>query len=271
MSAPTVQIAGRRVSSFQICGGMGALAWLAVALTGARLRDLALAPVALLAGVAVLTFLFVAVGTALVVGQGRLTWYHQHLAILGACALTLAAVRAPVAPYLDVIGPAFLAFNAVGRLGCAAVGCCHGRPCSRGITYGFAHVAAGLPRELAGVRLAPVQLIEAGWSALLCVACMAMLTGDFPAGSVLVFSLVGYATGRFWLEGWRGDHRPRLAGLSEPQWTSALIGLAAGVAGLVGVSAVTPPLAVLGWSLVIPAGWQAFRGVHIRMTGHARS
>jgi prolipoprotein diacylglyceryltransferase len=95
------------------------------------------------------------------------------------------------------------------------------------VVYGPAHVDAGLPSTYAGRVLIPVQLLEAGAAAMLVLACLFTLASTAPAGVALTLSLIGYAGARFGLELLRGDLRPRIAGLSEAQWTALAVTVAA--------------------------------------------
>ena len=77
----------------------------------------------------------------------------------------------------------------------------------------------------AGVVLVPVQLVEGAACAVLALVCLVTLGSGAPAGTSLAFSLVGYAMVRFVMERLRGDTRPRVAGLSEAQWTAVAVTL----------------------------------------------
>ena len=222
---PRVRLGRRSVSWFHVCGLAGGVAAVTVAGIGAGLRNLPLTPVLVLAPTAVMVFLALAVGTALVVGEGRLTWFHHQLAIVLGSSLVLLALGRPVLAYLDLVGAGLLAFGAFGRLGCLLVGCCHGRPAQRGVVYGPAHVEAGMGPAYAGVVLVPVQLVEGAACAVLALVCLVTLGSGAPAGTSLAFSLVGYAMARFVMERLRGDTRPRVAGLSEAQWTAVAVTL----------------------------------------------
>lgn len=230
---PRVRLGRRPVSWFQVCGVAGALAWLGATGLGAVLRDLPWGPLAGLAATAVAVFLLLAVGTALVVGEGRLTWFHHQLAIVAASGLLLMIMERPVLGYLDLVGTGLLAFGACGRVGCLLVGCCHGRPVRSGrlrrlgVVYGPAHVRDGLGPAYAGVALVPVQLLEVVALTALTAGGLVTLGSNAPAGVALSLSLVGYAVARFALEPLRGDRR-LVAGLSEAQWTAVAVVAAVG-------------------------------------------
>jgi hypothetical protein len=119
---------------------------------------------------------------------------------------------------LDVFAPGIGAFLACGRLGCLISGCCHGKPSVVGIRYpGPTH------DELAGIRLFPVQLVEAAWLAIITsIAALFVLLGTI-AGTAFWFWLLSYAVGRFFLDFARGDVRARWISLTEAQWLCVLI------------------------------------------------
>jgi hypothetical protein len=155
--------------------------------------------------------------------RGGYTFYHHQLAALAVSAAFLALLGQPLLPTLDLVAVGSAAAVATGRVGCLAAGCCHGRPHGWGICYGQAHVAAGFPRYLAGVRLVPVQAIESLWVAAIVVVGSILALRNPPPGSVLAWYVVAYGLGRFAFEFLRGDAaRPYWHGVSEAQWTSLL-------------------------------------------------
>lgn len=144
----------------------------------------------------------------------------EHVWVALACAAAVVvAFGEPVLAQLDSVALGLCAFLAVGRLGCLAVGCCYGQPALVGITYGPASVADGFPPGLVGVRLFPVQLVEAAGIALLGLVGAVALPFA-PPGRVFVWFLLAYAVLRFGMEGLRGDPRPSVLGLSVPRWMS---------------------------------------------------
>jgi hypothetical protein len=93
------------------------------------------------------------------------------------------------------------------------------------------------PAHLVGVRLFPIQLIEAAW--LLDVG--SVIVAREVAGTALTFWAVAYASGRFVFESMRADlARHYVWRLSEAQWTSLAV-----AAAVVGAE-------VLGW---MPVRW----------------
>ncbi len=109
---------------------------------------------------------------------------------------TGAAGRAAGLPFwttLDLVTVGTGVFLILGRLGCLAGGCCHGRPSGLGVCY-----EAGKVNDLlVGIRLFPMQLVEAAWLAALVPAAAGLLITGAPPGSAMWFWLLAYAAVRF--------------------------------------------------------------------------
>jgi phosphatidylglycerol:prolipoprotein diacylglycerol transferase len=128
---------------------------------------------------------------------------------LAALFFTLWYVRVQKIPFwrlADVVAPAVVLGQSVGRLGCFSAGCDYGKPTSApwGVVYtsAFAHEVAGVPL---GVRLQPAQLFESLTTFLI----FALLLWWFPKrkrdGDVFLAYVGLYAVARFFLEFVRGD------------------------------------------------------------------
>jgi hypothetical protein len=209
--------ASRAVPAFRTCGVAGFYLAVAAALGGALLAGRELLPVAALCVVCALSFFAYVYVRRWITGREQLVLLQQVWTAEAFCAAALAALRLPVLPYLDVIAPAMAFFLAAGRVGCLLAGCCHGRPSSLGVAYGEEHAARGFPRHLVGVRLFPVQALEA--AGLLVIGATGLAALPFAApGRVFAWFLAAYAVLRFGTEGLRGDRRPHWLGLSVPRW-----------------------------------------------------
>lgn len=218
LAVPTLQVDGRQVSTWRVTAAFGFAAGVAVLSLSAARAGLSPLP-----ALSLVPFLL-----ALCLGwvwlrrrwTGQETWVlYEHLALLGAGLLGLCTILGfPVVSVFDVYWPAVAVLFAFGRLGCTAVGCCHGVPCSVGVRYGT------------GPRRAAVQLVEA--AAWLVLAVAGFLSLGAAPGLVSGAGLLAYAVIRWTLEGWRGDVRPSWRGLSIGRWGS--LG-----AGLVGVGVLT--------------------------------
>jgi hypothetical protein len=223
-------------SAFLVLGWSGFL--LAVALVTAlcAATGLSVAVQAAISLAAVGVYVSIAWAARRWLGRAVLIYYHHVLAFLACAAVIAAALRAPVLEHLDVTACGLALFTAVARVGCLMVGCCHGRPARRGVTYGPAHVQLGLPDYLVDIRLLPVQALEsAACTAIAVAGCAAVLGGAAP-GIVLIAFTAGYALVRFPLEWLRGDLlRPYRRRLSEAQWTSLALAGAVAAGALSGV------------------------------------
>src|SRR3954451_8347313 len=96
-----LRLAGREVSSFQVCGLTGFAASCAVALGLCAARGLSLRDEALLIALAVAVFLGLAVATVAITGSETLIYYHHEIAVLAGVAGLAALLGAPVLAHLD--------------------------------------------------------------------------------------------------------------------------------------------------------------------------
>ena len=190
-------------------------------------------------------------GTQILIGSEVYTFYHYQLAVLAAGGGLLALTHRPVLPVLDLMGPMLGLIQAFGRLGCFMAGCCHGRPYRWGVRYGQVHAEHGFEQELVGVRLFPIQAMESLCLFAIAASGSALVLSGAGAGSALATYLVGYAAIRFALEFARGDDaRPHLFGVSEAQWTAAVVMTATAAAEVAGMLPSVPwhlaALAIVG-------------------------
>ncbi|MGH9371105.1 MAG: prolipoprotein diacylglyceryl transferase family protein, partial [Vicinamibacterales bacterium] len=210
--------------AFHFCGVTGLL--VAIVQSAVLVLRLGLSPLVLVGvtAIAVATFFVVIIVTKIVTGEEVIIYYHHELAVLAATSSFVWSTGQPVFPYLSITLLGIGLFLAFGRVGCFLVGCCHGRPSRWGVRYRSEHAAAGFPSCYVGVRLIPVQLIEA---ALVFTTVMAgsvqLFLGQSP-GWILTWYTILYGWGRFCLEFLRGDgDRPYYLGFSQAQWISAVL------------------------------------------------
>jgi prolipoprotein diacylglyceryltransferase len=258
MAGPSVRlpVGAREVNAFRLCGLIGFIAACAVALSVSAATGLSLATEATLIAVAVVVFLSLALFTKAVTGREQLIYYHHEVAVLACVAGASALLGAPVLAHLDATVLGLAAFLACGRVGCLLVGCCHGRPARHGISYGEQHATEGFPEYLVGVRLIPVQALEAVVAVVLLIAGLIAVLGQ--PGEAFGIYVTGYAVARFGLEELRGDTLRRYwHGLSEAQWTSLAVASAmtamAALRWLPGLAAHAAATAVLAFAAVIVA------------------
>lgn len=222
--APVVTVVGRRVHLFPALGLTGYLAGVVLGVVLAHHRGLNAGVVLVLALIAAGTFVAVTIVTRIVLGRDVLVYYHQELTVLGTCWPALVLTGHDPAPYLDVVTVGIGTVLTVGRVGCYAAGCCHGRPARFGVRYTEDHVEDGFPARLLGVPLIPVQLLEALVAAALVATGTWLMATDAPAGTTLLVCHAAYAVARFLMEPLRdhtGHRRP--AGLTHTQWTALAV------------------------------------------------
>jgi phosphatidylglycerol---prolipoprotein diacylglyceryl transferase len=126
---------------------------------------------------------------------------------------------------VDALAFALLIAIMCMRIGCFLGGCCHGRPSRMGVRYspGVLRAIDGVrlftPSEFTGVRVFPLQLVEAAYLGAVLVALWLRESSlAHPDGSTLALAAIGYTLWRFGAEFLRGHrHRPKYGGLSEAQ------------------------------------------------------
>lgn len=154
------------------------------------------------------------------------TFRYQCLGVATSVAV-IALLDGPVLAYLDLVAFWLALALAAWRIGCLRRGCCHGRPSRFGVVYPSAQAFPGIAPYYTGVRLFPVQALEAGSNVVLAVLILEELWTSTGDGAGLATWAVGYQAWRFFLEFLRGDATRRLFwGLSGAQWTSILIAAA---------------------------------------------
>lgn len=130
---------------------------------------------------------------------------------------------------ISVLTPAMPLAHALGRVGCALVGCCYGRETRMGIGICYTN-SMYAPN---GVPLIPVQIFEALADLGIFGALLYRLfkrADDYGTSGIFERYLVMYASVRFLLEFLRGDAaRGYFGWLSTSQWISIGILLLVGI------------------------------------------
>jgi Prolipoprotein diacylglyceryl transferase len=221
---PRLRVLNRQRSAFQVCGYTGLAFAILLAMSLVLYRGLSPWVMAGVVAAAMITFLALAMVTKIITGHESLTYYHQEIAVLMVAAGLLALLRQPVLAFLDITLLGVGLFLVCGRVGCLMIGCCHGRPHRWGVCYRHEHAEAGFSAYFVGVRLFPVQLVEAVWvMGIVAIGGAMVWRGDAP-GTALAWYVVMYDLGRFFFEFVRGDlGRPYWLGFSEAQWISVLL------------------------------------------------
>lgn len=219
-----VALFGARRPAFQLCGLAGLLLMSGTMMLLAF--GVGLSPLAalLLTVISAGAFLGYALAWKMIAGYEEIVYFRGLAAVILVDAAMLALLGFPLLRYLDILALGIGVFSICGRAGCGMVGCCHGLPCRHGIRYREEHAREGFPSALVGVPLVPVQQIEMLWLALVVTVEGRWLLRGAPPGSIFAGYLVAYSIGRFALEIVRGDpERPYRLGLSEAQWTAAIV------------------------------------------------
>ncbi len=140
----------------------------------------------------------------------------------------------------DYFGVALPLGHALGRFGCLAAGCCHGRPTSLpwGVVSG-GHPASSTPDPLWGIPLHPAPLYESAANVLIALwvwrrVLPRVRSGVLRPGGAGLAYVVLYAAARFGVEFFRADDRGMAWGLSVSQWVS--LGILTGAAAGLGLS-----------------------------------
>lgn len=106
----------------------------------------------------------------------------------------------------DVLAPGVAIGQSLGRLGCFAAGCCHGKPTDVPWAVRFRDVYAartsGTPMD---TPLHPTQIYESIATALICAFLLWLVPRKKFQGQVVMSYVVLYAIARFTIEFWRGD------------------------------------------------------------------
>ena len=128
----------------------------------------------------------------------------------------------------DVLAPAIILGQTVGRWGCFAAGCCYGKPTSLPWAVTFTDPKA---REVTGVplnvALHPVQLYMSFADLALFFILLGVAARRKFSGQVILLYLILYSILRGCLEYFRDDPRGSYLGVSTSQWLSLVMGLIA--------------------------------------------
>jgi hypothetical protein len=253
---PEIRLLHRSLPSFRVCGYAGLALAVAQALVLGVYLGLSVSVIAVLTVGAVQSFFGLVLATRRITGRELIIYYHHEIAIVAGAAFLLRLLRQPVVPYLDVVVLSIGIFLVCGRLGCLMVGCCHGRPSRSGVCYRPEHAAAGFTHYLVGVRLFPVQALEALYVACVVIEGLRLQWTHSPPGSALAWYVVAYDLGRFCFEFLRGDpDRSYFGGFSYAQWISLLLTVGVVAAERSGILPFQPwhAAAAVGLGVAVPA------------------
>jgi len=123
------------------------------------------------------------------------------------------------AEYVDIAAVSAPLFHCFGRIGCFLGGCCFGINSRIGFIYTKNPIT-----EANGISRFPVQLLEASFNLILFFILNFLLKKNILKDRLLYVYLASYASGRFFIEFFRGDaYRGMWGFLSTSQIISILI------------------------------------------------
>jgi prolipoprotein diacylglyceryltransferase len=226
IATPIFVVRGRIVPSWNVFVGAGVAAGSAVFLFAGRHAGLAWSWLAALVVLNAVAFLVHCRCNIWLARPPRLVLLRHVVVNLLATFAAAEIAALPVLPVLDAWSIGMALLLAFGRLGCLAMGCCHGRTAGFGPKYPWRPVAdrRNFDPEM---RFSPVQACESLCLLALCAAGIAILESPHQPGDATVLFLSGYGIARFGLETLRGDWRHYLGRLSEAQWCSVVLVAAA--------------------------------------------
>ncbi len=121
--------------------------------------------------------------------------------------------------YLEIYSTVLPLGHAFGRVGCFFGGCCYGIPCDFGVVY-----TKTVGMTPLGVRLLPIQLIEAALLLVLFAVQLLIMKRKKESFTNTAFYCIAYPCIRFILEFFRGDaERGSFLSISTSQWVSLAV------------------------------------------------
>jgi phosphatidylglycerol:prolipoprotein diacylglycerol transferase len=154
--------------------------------------------------------------------EGGLMFQGGLVAGLGLVMVLAALGRFHFLVMADAISPPLALGQAIGRVGCFLVGCCHGRlaPDWLPLTLTFPHGSLAPP----GFPLYPTQVMESVGLFLITLLLMYLLGRTRPAGLIFAVYLSLAGLLRFAIDFFRGDNRgPAAFGLPPTSWAALAI------------------------------------------------
>lgn len=162
------------------------------------------------------------------VWEGGLVFYGGFIGALIVSLIYLKVTRLSIWKTADIITPAIPFGHFLGRLGCFAAGCCHGRECELPWAVMFTNPESLAPQ---GMLLHPTQLYSSGSNMLIFLFIMFYKRYKKFDGQVFWTYVIIYAIARSILETFRGDFRGNefLNILSVSQTVGCVMAIAGGV------------------------------------------
>lgn len=125
-------------------------------------------------------------------------------------------------PFADLIAPAIILGQAVGRIACFLNGDAFGSP--TGSNFGLVYPPGTMAYEVYGSQpLWPAEVWEGQWDLIVFVILISLRSIKWPTGFMFLLYSVLYAIGRFALEFLRGDSPRYMLDWTAGQWTSVVV------------------------------------------------
>ncbi|HEY4717209.1 MAG TPA: prolipoprotein diacylglyceryl transferase [bacterium] len=159
--------------------------------------------------------------------EGGLVFYGGIIAAATTAMLYLKFKKQPVLTVADILAPALLLGETIGRWGCFFAGCCYGKPTS--LTWGIEMPnLVGKPwviKGLLGVTLHPTQIYSSVAALLIFIVIQLLKKKKHFEGYLTLWTFILYSLSRFIIEFFRGDERGWIIEnyLSTSQFISALV------------------------------------------------
>lgn len=119
----------------------------------------------------------------------------------------------------DILAPALILGQAIGRIACFLNGDAFGSP--TGSNFGLVYPAGTIAFDTYGSQpLWPAEIMEAQWDLIIFSILIVMKNKRWPIGTLFLMYNILYSAGRFALEFLRGDTPRYLFSWTAAQWTS---------------------------------------------------
>ncbi|MFF3923883.1 prolipoprotein diacylglyceryl transferase [Paenibacillus lactis] len=122
----------------------------------------------------------------------------------------------------DVLAPAIILGQAIGRIACFLNGDAFGSP--TGSNFGIVYPPGTMAFDVYGSQpLWPAEVWEGQWDLILFAVLLILRTRTLPRGVLFLSYNILYAVGRFMLEFLRGDSPRYVLNWTAGQWTSVVV------------------------------------------------
>lgn len=154
--------------------------------------------------------------------EGGLVFYGGLIGAILASLLYMKKQGMRFLPVADLFTPGIALGHAIGRLGCLAAGCCHGRPApaapaAPGLSWAITFPPLPYSLAPAGIPLYPTQLMESATELTIFLLLLLLGRRKRFEGQILFAYLMLYSATRSVLEIFRGD---LARGFVIPPWLS---------------------------------------------------